>query len=321
MFETALKNDTKSKIILIFFVFIFSSDIFSSELLNSAVNQKNSEPNTASDVSNQLLSDSQAQLELQQKPPLVSLKEVCLEWLRKYSQGMNETIIGKACEKALSYPECRSVKNEPIFYYERQGYHKSPKKILVFSLIHGDEVDAGFVGKYWIERLESIEPRNHWRVVPVLNPDGSREKTRFNANKVDLNRNFPTSDWEALAEKYWKSTTNSNPRRFPGETAASEPEIKCALKHINEFKPDFIVSIHTPLNVLDYDGPRVKPPKFEYLPWRSLGNFPGSLGRYMWAERKTPVLTMELKDKLPNNTKAFEQLQDIIGTLVGSDKK
>ena len=82
------------------------------------------------------------------------------------------------------------------------------------------------------------------------------------------------------------------------------------------FKPDFVVSVHMPLKVLDFDGPKVSPPKFDYLPWRSLGSYPGSLGRYMWLERRTPVLTMELKENLPPNLQPFEKLQDIIGTLV-----
>ena len=165
--------------------------------------------------------------------------------------------------------------------------------------------------------LQEIDPRNSWRVVPVLNPDGLKMKTRTNANSIDLNRNFPTHDWTELAQTYWKKSTSSNPRRFPGKEGGSEPETKCAMKQIEDFKPDFIVSVHTPLKVLDFDGPKVSPPpKFDYLPWKSLGHMPGSLGRYMWFERQTPVLTMELKDTLPPNLAPFEQLQDIIGTLV-----
>ncbi len=76
------------------------------------------------------------------------------------------------------------------------------------------------------------------------------------------------------------------------------------------------------MKVLDFDGPKIKtPPKFDYLPWKSLGNYPGSLGRYMWMERSTPVLTMELKENLPPNLSPFEKLQDIIGTLVKLDTK
>lgn len=246
----------------------------------------------------------------------INLAQICYDSLKSFPGSFQEGVLKTACEKVLHFEECTSVQGDKIFHYERPGTAKPAKRILVFSLIHGDETHAGSVGRFWLNRLETIEPRNHWRIVPVLNPDGVKEKTRYNANKVDLNRNFPTKDWDDLAQKYWKTHTQSNPRRFPGEKSASEPEVKCAIRQIEDFKPDFIISIHTPLNVLDFDGPKVPPPKFSYLPWRSLGHFPGSLGRFMWFERQTPVLTMELKSSMPSSNKPFEELQDIIGTLV-----
>lgn len=240
----------------------------------------------------------------------------CLTNLKKFPGARDEKILKQACDHVIVEEQCVSAEGRPIFQYEKNSIEAGAKKILVFSLIHGDETDAGTVGRYWMERLEAIAPRNSWRVVPILNPDGVRYHTRTNANKVDVNRNFPTKDWAASALINWKKQTSSNPRRFPGNEAGSEPETKCALHQIAEYKPDFIVSVHTPLKVLDFDGPKVKPPNFDYLPWRSLGSFPGSLGRYMWMERQTPVLTMELKESLPPNLQPFERLQDIIGTLV-----
>jgi protein MpaA len=150
-----------------------------------------------------------------------------------------------------------------------------------------------------------------------VNPDGWKAKTRTNANGVDLNRNFPTGDWESQAIGYWKKKTKSDPRRYPGPDAASEVETKCLMKHFEEFKPDFLISVHTPLGVLDFDGPKIKsPPPFKPLPWRSLGNFPGSLGRYMWADQHVPVLTIELKgNEDVRKLEAFDRLQDISGTV------
>lgn len=254
---------------------------------------------------------------------------VCEQTLTSFKGASDHKLLQSACAKINVLPNCYSVKGVPIYHYEKMnssntvanttnatlGKNKA-QNILVFSLIHGDELPAGSVGRFWMERLESIQPRNSWRVVPVLNPDGLALKTRTNANKVDLNRNFPTKDWSAKAYEYWKKEMKSNPRRFPGDLAGSEPETKCAIQHIESFKPDMIVSVHTPLKVLDYDGPKIKPPKFDYLPWKSLGHYPGSLGRYMWFERKTPVLTMELKEDLPASSQPILELQDIIGFLV-----
>ncbi|GIL17594.1 MAG: hypothetical protein BroJett040_13450 [Oligoflexia bacterium] len=249
-------------------------------------------------------------------PASEALREQCLNGLKQFKGESDLKNLTQACSQVQVLDGCQSVEKVPIYHYEKKGVHKSQQRILVFSLIHGDEFPAGSVGRFWMERVVSIEPRNTWRIVPVLNPDGLKLKTRTNANKIDINRNFPTKDWVEKAQAYWKKDSQSNPRRFPGFNAASEPETQCAVKHIEDFKPDMIVSIHTPLKVLDFDGPSVKPPKFEYLPWKSLGHYPGSLGRYMWFERKVPVLTMELKEDLPSTNQPLVQLQDIIGFLV-----
>lgn len=251
----------------------------------------------------------------------VETSQKCIQALSAFPGKIDTTLLQKACEKIQISEGCSSVGGEGIFHYEKLAAAASAKKILVFSLIHGDETPAGAVGRYWMERLESIDPRNSWRVIPVLNPDGVKAKTRTNGNSIDLNRNFPTKDWENLAQVYWKKRASSNPRRFPGEEAGSEPETKCAIKHIEEFKPDFVVSIHTPLKVLDFDGPKVTFPKYDYLPWKSLEHFPGSLGRYMWFERQVPVLTTELNERLPPTLLPLERLQDVIGTLVKIELK
>lgn len=248
--------------------------------------------------------------------PYTNLVQDCVLDLAKLPGPKNDKFLRSACEKVKQVDECVSVEGRPIYHYEKAARDDKGQRVIVFSLIHGDEVHAGSVGRYWMERLEDINPRNAWRVVPILNPDGLLKRTRTNANHIDLNRNFPTKDWEDEAIKIWREKLGSNPRRNPGPSAGSEPETKCALKHIEDFKPHIVVSIHTPLRVLDFDGPKIKPPKFDYLPWKSLGHYPGSLGRYMWFERSTPVLTTELGSSLPKSYGPFEQLQDLIGQLV-----
>lgn len=239
----------------------------------------------------------------------------CVELLGSIQGPFLKKNAEKVCITAQALNGCQSVNGAPILHYDRNGHEKVKKRILVFSLIHGDETGAGSLVRYWMERLSEIEPRNDWRVVPVLNPDGFIAKTRVNANRVDLNRNFPTEDWNAQAEKFWKDRTSSNPRRFPGSVAGGEPEVQCAMKHVTDYKPDFVVSIHTPLGVLDFDGPKVKPPSFDYLPWKSLGHYTGSLGRFLWAERNIPTLTTELRSSLPGSFRKFDELQDVLGQL------
>ncbi len=248
------------------------------------------------------------------------LQEQCQKWMKRLPHAESMTQLPQVCAQVRQLPACHSVKNQPIFHFDRDG-ESNPKqvtpKILVFALVHGDEEQGGSVALSWMHRLLEIQPRNTWRVVPVLNPDGWDKKTRTNANGVDVNRNYPSRDWDELALKYWKSKAAASERRFPGKASASEPETICSIQHIDEFKPDFIITIHTPLGVLDFDGPKVSYPKFQPLPWVSLGNFPGSLGRFMWVDRNVPVLTVELKaGKIAaRQLEQFDKLQDISGTI------
>lgn len=217
----------------------------------------------------------------------------------------------------LQLDGCKSVREQNITHFDKPSI-KNPtgKKILVIGMIHGDEPEALELSHRWIERLRGLEPSNHWRIVPNLNPDGYELKTRANANNVDLNRNFPTKDWDSHALLHWKNTLNENKRRYPGPNAGSEVETQCAIKHIEDFKPDVIVALHTPYALLDFDGPKDKKIKFKSLPWRKLGTFTGSLGRYMWDERHVPVLTVEIKPQsFKKHLSEFLWLQDQISYL------
>ena len=177
---------------------------------------------------------------------------------------------------------------------------KSPRA-LVIGGIHGDELTAVSIVFSWLNWIDEGEAGHYiWRVIPLANPDGlyAKPSTRVNANGVDLNRNFLTPDWASDARDYWVKRTGSDPRRFPGEKAASEVETRWLQKQLDEFKPDVIISIHAPYNLLDYDGPAPQPMRFGRLTLNRLGVYPGSLGNYGGLYKQVPVVTIEL----PNAT-------------------
>ena len=243
-------------------------------------------------------------------PAAASDQTACLAAVNAVVRKEHRERLQAFCQDAGRLNGCVSQEGRPILHQNSASSDVRGKRILVFGMIHGDESLSGEMSLEWAERLKTIGHRNHWRVVPMLNPDGHEKKTRMNARGVDLNRNFPTKDWAEEATKYWKKS-NSDPRRFPGDTAASEAETKCAIAHIKDFKPDFIVSVHTPYKVLDFDGPKMSFPRYKDLPWKALGNFPGSLGRFMWRDFQVPVLTVELGTAMIDAA----QLQDVVGTF------
>ena len=171
------------------------------------------------------------------------------------------------------------------------------KHILVIGGIHGDELTAVSIVFHWLDWARQPDAAFYqWRMIPAANPDGLlvRPSTRVNANGVDLNRNFQTPDWDRDAQDYWVKRTRRDPRRYPGKAAGSEIETRWLEKQIDEFRPDLIISIHAPYNLLDYDGPVPEPMRFGRLSLNRLGVYPGSMGNYSGLFKQIPVITIEL---------------------------
>ncbi len=197
----------------------------------------------------------------------------------------------------------RSVKGRTLYVRDiRPAGEKL--RVLVIGGIHGDELSSASVALHWIRLAEDpavqMPQPVHWRFVPAVNPDGlfGQPPRRMNANGVDLNRNFPTPDWERDAPVYWDKRTRKDPRRWPGPKPLSEPETRFLRDEMESFKPHLIVSIHAPYGVLDFDGPSVPPSKLGRLYLDQVGIFPGSLGNYGGVHKGVPVVTIELPNAL-----------------------
>lgn len=177
-----------------------------------------------------------------------------------------------------------SVQNRPI---TAQVFGRGGDCILIMATIHGDEAAGTPLLNRLAKYLES-----HSRIllgrkiilIPVVNPDGFKVKARYNANGVDLNRNFLTKN-------------RKNNSRY-GSEALSEPEARAIATAIRRFKPDRIVSIHQPAACIDYDGPASdlaqRMAKAGKLKVRRLGAKPGSLGSWAGVTLGIQIITVEL---------------------------
>jgi protein MpaA len=130
--------------------------------------------------------------------------------------------------------------------------------------------------------------------MPVVNPDGYAVRRRRNANRVDLNRNLPTSDW---------APTPRRSRFYGGPAPASEPETQALIRLIETVRPVEIVSIHSISDhryCNNFDGPggrlaRAMAGCNGYPVRGSIGYAtPGSFGSWAGGELQIPTVTLEL---------------------------
>jgi hypothetical protein len=118
------------------------------------------------------------------------------------------------------------------------------KKILFFGSMHGSEANTKNTLSKLISDLETNSARipsdKTIIVITTLNPDGVANRTRFNANGVDLNRNFNASDW--VSGTYFQS--NFYPTGG-GIIPFSEPETIAIKNLVMRENPYLTISYHS----------------------------------------------------------------------------
>lgn len=251
-------------------------------------------------------------------PPLSSLEHSCeLIGHRLHSVDAQDCL-----DADLRTSLTGTVEGQPLLWrdYRSQAARGNSQRILLLGGIHGDEFSSVSIVFQWMKRLgeDRFQPF-YWRVVPCMNPDGMLRipETRTNASGVDLNRNFPTPDWNETALPYWERMTGRDWRRYPGPVPLSEPETRWLVRHIERFRPSAIISVHAPYGVLDYDGPHQPPQQLGFLRLHFLGAYPGSLGNYAGVYLGVPVITLELPQAglMPNPAQVARIWTDLLGWL------
>lgn len=171
-------------------------------------------------------------------------------------------------------------------------------EIVVLASIHGDEAETTVVVS---EALRCV-PRGDLQAAVILcgNPDGMLRGTRGNGRGVDLNRNFPTSNWSHDAVHYKTRADDARDIALsPGAEPASEPETRALLSLLERLNPRAIVSLHAALACIDDAGgshlgrqlaERCRLPLLTAIGYPT----PGSMGT--WAsEQRLTLVTWELE--------------------------
>jgi protein MpaA len=122
--------------------------------------------------------------------------------------------------------------------------------LLIFAAIHGEEPETTYALSRALRQLR--EPPEHAAVVLAANPDGLVRGTRGNARGVDLNRNFPSRDWQPRPVTHRSTIEDTSDILLsPGAGPASEPETQALLGLIADLQPDVAVALHAPLACID----------------------------------------------------------------------
>lgn len=178
-----------------------------------------------------------------------------------------------------------SVQGRPI---RARTVGHGPRKVLFIGGIHGDEPEGSVTTAQLPQALEAagLADAVTLTIIEDANPDGRAAHTRGNADGVDVNRNFPASNFDSA-----------------NGTPLSEPESRAVHDAIERVQPALIVVAHSWSGdeFINFDGPaREIAERFSAgtgLRVQESSSFaptPGSLGSYAGRDRGIPLLTVEV---------------------------
>jgi len=127
-----------------------------------------------------------------------------------------------------------SVEGRPISVVRRTT-EGATRRVLVIGSIHGDERAGMRVVRELVRRERLPADLDLWLATSV-NPDGTADDRRTNANGVDLNRNFP-----------YRWGTSPRGATWSGPGPLSEPESVALRRLVRRIDPALVVSFHQPL--------------------------------------------------------------------------
>jgi protein MpaA len=176
----------------------------------------------------------------------------------------------------------------------------SGENIMLIGCVHGNEKAGILISTRVLNEIFArSDMKNTLICIPSANPDGNLLNIRTNSNRIDINRNFPASNWvyiDSAKLKYDKKNY------WGGIQPASETETKFILKIDSMYHPDAFIILHQFMNCVQYDGTGLDLASFISKRTRQklLDNIgyktEGSIGSYFGDNKRKEVVTIELPE-------------------------
>jgi hypothetical protein len=193
-----------------------------------------------------------------------------------------------------------SVKERPIEGYE---IGNGANTLLLLASIHGDEMGTTNLLNRFVEEIKAnpslIAKTKRLIVIPIANPDGYYDREdKLNANGVNLNLNFATSDWQ----EYGPEGTYAGPEPF------SEIESQVIKQVVEQYRPSIMISYHASGDLVTPEAGDVsvalgrwyaEKTGYHYYDDTNLDwDYPGTTTKWFVENTGKPAITVELTKDL-----------------------
>lgn len=134
-------------------------------------------------------------------------------------------------DQAQWQSKLRSARGRPI---ETIKLGTGSHRVAILGSLHGTEVQSVTLIDELVQKLSADGDLLSGVTVLVIrnpNPDGLAANSAFNSNGVDLNRNFPSSNWQVL------------PNNRAGNRGGSEAETRAVMQALEDFRPHLLVHV------------------------------------------------------------------------------